>query len=120
LRERREDILPLAHQFLADFTQAGPSFPPPSAPAWSAIPGRATCASCATPWSARLFFPAGTHPARASAHPHPPGARFAPKVDEAEAQHLEEIEYQAVLATLRKLDYNRTATARTLASAAAP
>jgi DNA-binding NtrC family response regulator len=35
-------------------------------------------------------------------------------LDEAEAQHLEEIEYQAVLQTLRKLDFNRTSTARQL------
>jgi DNA-binding NtrC family response regulator len=36
-------------------------------------------------------------------------------VDQAVVQHLEEIEFQAVLQTLRKQDYNRTATAKALA-----
>jgi DNA-binding NtrC family response regulator len=35
-------------------------------------------------------------------------------VDQATVQHLEEIEFQAVLQTLRKQDFNRTATAKAL------
>jgi DNA-binding NtrC family response regulator len=115
LRERREDILPLAHQFLADFTQ-----------------GRAKLSSAVSTCLERYSWPGNVRelrnameraallsrgelilpehlPIRIRPVPGSP-----PKVDEAEAQHLEEIEYQAVLATLRKLDYNRTATARTL------
>jgi DNA-binding NtrC family response regulator len=43
-----------------------------------------------------------------------PAAGPSVKVDEADARHLEEIEYQAVLQTLRGQDFNRTATAKLL------
>ena len=57
LRERADDILPLARHFLAFFARSmgrgRPSSRPPPNVRWPATPGRATCASCATPSSAR-------------------------------------------------------------------
>jgi DNA-binding NtrC family response regulator len=43
-----------------------------------------------------------------------PASGPAVSVDQATVQHLEEIEFQAVLQTLRKQDFNRTATAKAL------
>jgi DNA-binding NtrC family response regulator len=115
LRERREDILPLAHFFLDEFTQ-----------------GRAKLSSSVTACLERYSWPGNVRelrnameraallsrgelimPEHLPARIRPaPGAP--PKLDEADARHLEEIEYQAVLQTLREQDFNRTATAKLL------
>jgi DNA-binding NtrC family response regulator len=115
LRERREDILPLAHKFLEEFTQ-----------------GRAKLSSAVSHCLERYAWPGNVRELRNAmeraallsrgelimAEHLPARIRPAPgspiQVDEAEAQHLEEIEYQAVLQTLRKSDYNRTSTAKLL------
>jgi DNA-binding NtrC family response regulator len=115
LRERPEDILPLAHEFLDQFTQ-----------------GRARLSSAATECLTRYAWPGNVRELRNAMErasllsrgelivPEHLPARIRPvsappvNVDEADLQHLEEIEYQAVLQTLRKHDYNRTATAKAL------
>jgi transcriptional regulator with GAF, ATPase, and Fis domain len=115
LRERPEDILPLAHQFLNEFTQ-----------------GRAKLSSAATSCLERYSWPGNVRELRNAMErasllsrgelimpAHLP-ARIRPvsgppvNVDEAAVHHLEEIEYQAVLQTLRRQDFNRTTTARAL------
>jgi DNA-binding NtrC family response regulator len=115
LRERREDILPLANLFIAGIHAKGRALFRPSPPAWNAIPGRATCANCATPWSAPRCFPAANSSCpnicpRASAPP--PAAR--PPPIRRDAERLEEIERQAILQALRNHNFNRTETAKAL------
>ena len=54
LRERLADIVPLAEHFLALAAAGAPAeaaVTPAPRPFCCRIPGRATCASCATPWS---------------------------------------------------------------------
>jgi DNA-binding NtrC family response regulator len=115
LRERPEDILPLAHHFLNEFTQ-----------------GRARLSSAATECLSRYSWPGNVRELRNAMErasllsrgelivPEHLPARIRPasappvKVDQAALEHLEEIEFQAVLQTLRKHDFNRTATARAL------
>jgi transcriptional regulator with PAS, ATPase and Fis domain len=115
LRERREDILPLAHLFLEEFTQ-----------------GRAKLSSAVSDCLERYPWPGNVRELRNAMErasllsrgelimPEHLPARIRPapgpavKVDEADARHLEEIEYQAVLQTLRGQDFNRTATAKLL------
>ena len=99
LRERPEDILPLAHEFLNEFTQ-----------------GRARLSSAATACLTRYSWPGNVRELRNAMErasllsrgelimPEHLPARIRPvagspvAVDEAAVQHLEEIEYQAVLA----------------------
>jgi DNA-binding NtrC family response regulator len=115
LRERAEDILPLAHHFLNEFTQ-----------------GRAKLSSAATACLSRYSWPGNVRELRNAMErasllsrgelimPEHLPARIRPasapvvSVDQAAVEHLEEIEYQAVLQMLRKQDYNRTATAKAL------
>jgi DNA-binding NtrC family response regulator len=115
LRERREDILPLAHRFLDEFTQ-----------------GRAKLSSAVSLCLQRYSWPGNVRELRNAMEraallsrgelimPEHLPVRIRPatgspvNLDETEARQLEGIEYQAVLATLRKLDYNRTATAKAL------
>jgi len=115
LRERPEDILPLAHHFLNEFTQ-----------------GRARLSSAATECLSRYSWPGNVRELRNAMErasllsrgelivPGHLPARIRPvsgppvNVDQAALEHLEEIEFQAVLQTLRKHDFNRTATARAL------
>ena len=52
LRERREDILPLAGQFIAGFTQGRARLSSSLSIISNAIPGPATSANSTTPWSA--------------------------------------------------------------------
>jgi DNA-binding NtrC family response regulator len=115
LRERPEDILPLALRFLDEFSQGRARL---SASVTSALerynwPGNVRELRNAMERASLLsrgeliipdHLPARIRPAHA-----PP-----PVVDVADMQHLEEVEYQAVLQTLRKQDFNRTATAKAL------
>jgi DNA-binding NtrC family response regulator len=115
LRERREDILPLAHQFLEEFTQ-----------------GRAKLSSAVSNCLERYNWPGNVRELRNAMEraallsrgelimPEHLPLRIRPaagapvNLDQAQAEQLEGIEYQAVLATLRKMDYNRTTTAKAL------
>jgi DNA-binding NtrC family response regulator len=115
LRERREDILPLAGQFVAGFTQ-----------------GRARLSSTLSDYLERYSWPGNVRelhnamerasllcrgdlivpehlPARIR-----PGAPSGPPAEPMDAQRLEEIESQAVIQALHKQNFNRTATARAL------
>jgi DNA-binding NtrC family response regulator len=115
LRERREDILPLANQLLAEFTQ-----------------GRARLSSSVADCLERYSWPGNVRELRNAmeraallsrgdlivAEHLParirPGSRSASPVEPMDAGKLEEIEAQAVLVALRKNDFNRTATAKAL------
>ena len=115
LRERREDVLPLAAAFLAEFTQ-----------------GRARFSSSVTDCLARYNWPGNVRelrnameraallsrgelvllehlPSRVRAVAEQPGA-----VEPADAQRLQDIEHNAILTALRSHDFNRTETARAL------
>ena len=96
--------------------RAAPASPPPSPPMSVALFLARQRPRTAQRHGARLAaLPRRTHPARALARPHPAGAPAPPvSMDEAAIHHLEEIEYQAVIQTLRKQDFNRTATAKAL------
>jgi len=114
LRERREDILPLANQLLAELTQ-----------------GRARLSSSAADCLEHYFWPGNVRELRNAmeraallsrgdlivtehlpARIRPGSHRAAPDVTG--AGKLEEIEDQAVLQGLRKHGFNRTATAKAL------
>lgn len=115
LRERREDILPLATAFLAEFTQ-----------------GRARFASSVADCLARYAWPGNVRELRNALEraallsrgelvlpEHLPSrvravAEQPAPVETADAQRLEDIEHQAILAALRSHDFNRTETARAL------
>ena len=115
LRERREDILPLATQFVAGFTQ-----------------GRARVSSSLSEYLEDYSWPGNVRelqnamerasllcrgdlilpehlPARIR-----PGARTAATGESIDAQRLDEIESQAVIQALQKHEFNRTATAKAL------
>jgi DNA-binding NtrC family response regulator len=118
LRERREDILPLAGQLLAELTN-----------------GRARLAAAVSEYLERYSWPGNVRelrnameraallsggelilpehlPARVRGTPAP--IPRDPAAEPVDAQKLEEIERQAVLDALRKFNFNRTDTARAL------
>jgi len=118
LRERREDILPLAGQLLAELTN-----------------GRARLAAAVSEYLERYSWPGNVRelrnameraallsggelilpehlPARVRGTAAP--APRDPAAEPVDAQKLEEIERQAVLEALRKFNFNRTDTARAL------
>jgi len=115
LRERREDILPLAGRFIEHFTQ-----------------GRARVSSSLAEYLERYSWPGNVRelhnameraallcrgdlilpehlPARIR-----PGAKAVTPGESMDAQRLEEIEAQAVIQALHKHNFNRTATAKAL------
>jgi DNA-binding NtrC family response regulator len=115
LRERREDILPLAGQFISGFTR-----------------GRARLSSTVSDCLEHYEWPGNVRelhnamerasllcrgdlivpehlPARIR-----PGARPGPRAEPMDAQRLEQIESQAVIQALHKQNFNRTATAKAL------
>jgi DNA-binding NtrC family response regulator len=117
LRERREDILPLAGQLLAELTN-----------------GRARLSAAVSDYLERYTWPGNVRelrnameraallsggelilpehlPARVRGAP---GPLTRPGLEPADAQKLEEIERQAVLDGLRKYNFNRTDTAKAL------
>jgi DNA-binding NtrC family response regulator len=115
LRERPEDILPLAAAFIGEFTQGKARFS-------SSVPAILT----RYPWPGNvrelrnameraallslgdLILPEHL-PAKLRATPEPGGAATPP-----EGEQLGEIERQAIFTALRKHNYNRTETARAL------
>jgi DNA-binding NtrC family response regulator len=115
LRERPEDILPLATAFLVEFSQ-----------------GRARFSALVAAGLQRYFWPGNVRELRNAMEraallgrgelilpEHPPArvraaADTSPPRDLAEAERLGEIERQAIIHALRKHDFNRTETAKAL------
>jgi DNA-binding NtrC family response regulator len=115
LRERREDILPLANQLLARFTQSRARLSTSVAACLEGYswPGNVRELANAMERAALLcrgdLIVPEHLPARILA-----GARPAATVESADAGKLEEVESQAVLQALRKNAFNRTAAAKAL------
>ncbi len=115
LRERREDILPMANQLLAEFTQGRARLSSSVAECLESYswPGNVRELRNAMERAALLsrgdLIVAEHLPARIR-----PGSRSTARAEPMDAGKLEEIEAQAVLVALRKNDFNRTATARAL------
>jgi DNA-binding NtrC family response regulator len=115
LRERREDILPLANQMLTELTQGRARLSSSVAECLEsyAWPGNVRELRNAMERAALLsrgdLIVAEHLPARIR-----PGSRPSAPVESMDAGKLEEIEAQAVVQTLRKNNFNRTATARAL------
>jgi DNA-binding NtrC family response regulator len=115
LRERREDILPLASAFISEFTQGHARFS-------SSVP--ACLERYSWPGNVRQLRNAMERAALLSRGElilleHLPaqvrdGAETAPSVEPGDAQRLGEIERQAILQALRSHDFNRTETAKAL------
>ncbi len=115
LRERREDILPLAHHMLANLTQNRARLSAAVADCLEnySWPGnvrelRNAMERAALLCRGDLIVPEHL-PARIR-----PGAPPALSLESADAKKLEEVEANAVMQTLRKNDFNRTATAKAL------
>lgn len=115
LRERREDILPLASAFVAEFSRGRGRFSPSVAGALEryAWPGnvrelRNAMERAVLLCRGELVLPEHL-PTRLRA-----AADAARAADPAEAEHLGEIERQAIVQALRKHDFNRTETAKAL------
>ena len=115
LRERREDILPLAQRFLSEFTQ-----------------GKARFSGSVTDCLARYTWPGNVRELRNAMEraallsrgelilpEHLPtrvrtAAENGSAVAAADAERLEEVERQAIVQALRKHEFNRTETAKAL------
>jgi DNA-binding NtrC family response regulator len=115
LRERREDIMPLATHFVTEFTHGRPRFSAAVPPCLEryAWPGnvrelRNAMERASLLSRGELIMPDHL-PARVSAA----AAQPAP-ADAADAERLEEIERQAVTQALRKHEFNRTEAAKAL------
>jgi transcriptional regulator with PAS, ATPase and Fis domain len=115
LRERREDILPLATTFIAEFTKGKARFSPAVADCLSryAWPGnvrelRNAMERAALLSLGELILPEHL-PAKVRAL-----AELSATADLADAHRLGEIERNAIVQALRKHDFNRTETAKAL------
>ena len=115
LRERREDILPLANQMLASLTQKRARLSSSVANCLEAYswPGNVRELRNAMERAALLCRGDLIVPEHLPAKIRP-GARALSATESADAIKLDEVETQAVLQTLRKNDFNRTATAKAL------
>jgi len=118
LRERREDILPLANLLIGEFTRGKARLSAGVADCLERYswPGnvrelRNAMERAALLSAGELILPEHL-PARVRGATAQPAA-FAP-MEPADAQRLEEVERHAVLEALRKFDFNRTETARAL------
>ncbi|HWD94051.1 MAG TPA: sigma-54 dependent transcriptional regulator [Verrucomicrobiae bacterium] len=117
LRERREDILPLASLFISEFAKGRARISEAVAVCLESYPWPGNVRELRNAMEravllarSELILP--THlptKVREAAAQHPTGTQM--PVD---AQQLEEIERQAILQALRKHDYNRTETAKAL------
>src|SRR6185369_7790652 len=115
LRERREDIVPLATQFIAEFTQGKARFSTSVTECLEryAWPGnvrelRNAMERAALLSRSELILPEHL-PARLRGAGEPPAATESP-----DGERLGEIERQAIFAALRKHSFNRTETAKAL------
>src|SRR5437870_4406439 len=115
LRERREDILPLANQFIAEFTQGKARFSSTVADCLRRYPWpgnvrelRNAMERAALLSHGELILPEHL-PAKVRA-----AAETSAPVPASEAERLGEIERQAIFQALRKHDFNRTETAKAL------
>jgi DNA-binding NtrC family response regulator len=115
LRERPEDILPLASAFISEFTQGKARFSSPVTEFLTRYnwPGnvrelRNAMERAALLSRGELILPDHLPSRVRSAEP------AAPTVEPGEAERLGEIERQAIFQALRKHDYNRTETAKAL------
>jgi DNA-binding NtrC family response regulator len=115
LRERREDILPLASLFITEFAKGRARFSETVVACLEQYPWPGNVRELRNAMEravllarSELILPTHlpTKVREAVAQPH------APQI--ADAQQLEEIERQAILQALRKHDYNRTETAKAL------
>ena len=115
LRERREDILPLANRFIAEFTQGRARFSSAVTESLERYPWPGNVRELSNAMERAALLSRGelilpdhlpTRVRDAAQLPSPEGI--------ADAQRLEEIEHQAIVTTLRKHDFNRTETARAL------
>ena len=97
LRERREDILPLARNSSRNWPRAARGFPRPWRSVWKITPGRAMCESCVTPWSARRCSPAAKSFCRIICPPACVPPANTPRREAGEQERLDEIERQAIL-----------------------
>ena len=115
LRERREDILPLANQMLAQMTQNRVRLSASVANYLEAYswPGNVRELHNAMERASLLCRGDLIVPEHLPARIRP-GAQRPSSVDPADAGKLEEVETQVVVQTLRKNDFNRTATAKAL------
>jgi transcriptional regulator with PAS, ATPase and Fis domain len=115
LRERPEDILPLASAFIAEFTRGKARFSSSVADCLARYPWpgnvrelRNAMERAALLSQGELILPEHL-PAKLRA-----GAETANSVEAADAQQLGEIERQAIFQALRKHNFNRTETAKAL------
>jgi DNA-binding NtrC family response regulator len=115
LRERPEDILPLAALFIAEFTQGHARFATSVTERLQGYPWpgnvrelRNAMERAALLSRSELILPEHL-PARLRAPSEPPAAAASP-----DPQRLGEIERQAIFAALRKHNFNRTETAKAL------
>jgi DNA-binding NtrC family response regulator len=115
LRERPEDIMPLASAFVAEFTQGKARFASSVADCLTRYPWpgnvrelRNAVERAALLARGELILPEH-FPARVRA-----GTAPAPAAEPAELQPLGELERQAILQALRKYNFNRTETAKAL------
>jgi DNA-binding NtrC family response regulator len=115
LRERREDIMPLASVFIAELTQGRARFASSVADCLTRYswPGnvrelRNAVERAALLAQGEVIFPEH-FPAKVRAD-----AEKSPPPETADAERLAEIERQAILQALRQHDFNRTETARAL------
>jgi DNA-binding NtrC family response regulator len=115
LRERREDILPLANQMLASLTQKRARLSSLVANCLEAYswPGNVRELRNAMERAALLCRGDLIVPDHLPAKIRP-GARALSHAETADAIKLDEVEKQAVMQALRKNDFNRTATAKAL------
>jgi DNA-binding NtrC family response regulator len=115
LRERREDILPLAGKFIEEFAKGRARFSDTVSTCLERYPWPGNVRELRNAMEravllsrSELILPEHL-PARVRAAAEQPAVAGA-----ADAQQLEEIERRAILETLRKHDFNRTETAKAL------
>lgn len=115
LRERREDILPLAGHFISELTQGRSRFSPALADCLERYswPGNVRELRNAMERATLLSRGELVLPEHLPSKVRAAGAE-APAVEAADPGRLEEIERQAIAQTLRKHDFNRTETAKAL------
>ena len=115
LRERREDILPLASSFIAEFTKGKARFSSSVADCLTryAWPGNVRELRNAMERAALLSLGELIMPEHLPAKVRS-AAESSPVAEPADAQLLGEIERQAIVQALRKHEFNRTETAKAL------